>query len=179
MAAAPAPAPLTAAQTRWALVRPPAAGLAATDDVMAETSRANSIVTSLKFINFVTAPAPALPAAPAYVLYGVFLAAIQHSDAAADVTAFKAASLLTDDVTMAGISLFNHELAKGGIFNSEFDSLDDFCNAVAESTTISSRAGVGYDGRHTRLYRIFYDAAGRWKPVAKWHDLSNEQWRNA
>lgn len=44
-------------------------------------------------------------------------------------------------------------------------------------TFTSSRAGIGYDGQRTRLYRIWYDAAGGWRAQAKWHDLANEQWR--
>lgn len=44
-------------------------------------------------------------------------------------------------------------------------------------TFTSSRAGIGYDGQRTRLYRIWYDAASGWRAQAKWHDLANEQWR--
>ena len=44
-------------------------------------------------------------------------------------------------------------------------------------TFTSSRAGIGVHGQPARLYRIYYDAAGRWKAQAKWHDLANERWQ--
>ena len=103
---------------------------------MWSTPRDNTAVHSLKFIDWVLPAAPGLPSAPAYILHGVFLAAVQHSTAAADVTAFKAANILIDDLGIAACSTFNHELAKAGIFDAEHESLDAFCEAVTESTRI-------------------------------------------
>ena len=45
------------------------------------------------------------------------------------------------------------------------------------ATFTSSRAGAGYDGQPTRIYRVVYDAADQWSSRAQWHDLAAEQWR--
>jgi hypothetical protein len=44
-------------------------------------------------------------------------------------------------------------------------------------TFTSSRAGTGYDGQPTRIYRILYDAVDHWRTQSKWHDLDDEEWR--
>ena len=117
-------------------MRAPAGGLGPLDDQMWDTPRANPAVQSLQFVDWVLPAAPGLPSAPAYILYGVFLAAVQYSTAAADSTAFKAANVLIDEVGVAACSTFNHELAKAGIYEQQYKTLDDFCDAVAESTRV-------------------------------------------
>ena len=46
-------------------------------------------------------------------------------------------------------------------------------------TFTSSRRGLGYDGKLTRIYRIWYDGASGWRPQSKWHDLASEEWQRS
>ena len=159
-AAAPAPAahPVTAAITRFTAPRAPRAGFGPLDVETLETPRDNPAVTSLKFIDWLVPPAPALPSAPVYILTGVFLAAATFSKADADRVAFEAASLVEDECTAAMCSAFCHELGKANLFDKTYDDQESFYDAVAESTRLD-RAALTLRLAHIRNTESF-DAPG-------------------
>lgn len=107
---------------------------------MLETGRDNPAVNSLKFIDWLVPPAPALPSAPTYILTGVFLAAASYAKADADRAAFEAANLVEDECTVAMCSAFCHELGKASIFDKVYDDQESFYDAVTESTTLDRDA---------------------------------------